>query len=134
MIDFSFAELKRFVTYTSVGVGTFSLDMALLYALVEYVHIDYRIATGVAFFIAVSMNYFLARILAFSSTSRGLLAGYILFLGVVATTATLTVGLMWLLVSYGGVYYLYARVGVAGLVGVLNYTMNTLLVFKTRAQ
>jgi putative flippase GtrA len=133
MISVSWAEVVRFVKYSSVGVSTFAFDMLLLFFFVELLHLDYRIAAGVAFFIAVSCNYFLSRIIVFSATERSLILGYCMFLGVIGASTLLTMGLMWLLVATFGLHYAVARVGVAGIVGIGTYCMNVLAVFRTKA-
>lgn len=120
----------RFVRYSSVGVGTFLLDLVLLFVLTDWMHVHYIVATGIAFFFAVSLNYFISRKTVFRGSERSLKGGYFNFIifALVGMSASM-VG-MYVLVSVLALYYIYARVAVAAFVGMWNYLMNLYVNFK----
>ena len=120
----------RFARYSSVGVGTFLLDLALLFILTDWMHVQYVVATGIAFFFAVSLNYFISRKTVFRGSERSLKSGYFNFI-IFALVGMITSMLgMYILVSVFALYYIYARIIVAGFVGMWNYLMNLYVNFK----
>lgn len=122
--------LRRFLRYGMVGVGTFGLDLALLYAATSVVGIPYYISTPGAFLVAISINYAISRRFVFSKTGRAWHHGYVYFGAVAMIGAAATTSLVAFLVSFFGLYYLTARILVAGLVGIGNYLFNLFFTFK----
>lgn len=120
----------RFIRYAIVGVGTFLFDLAMLYAAVSYLHVAYYVATPCTFLIAVSCNYALSRAHVFKGTERSWHAGYAYFIALALLGAAATTVLVALLVSSFGIYYLVARIAVAGIVGVGNYLYNLHINFR----
>jgi putative flippase GtrA len=122
--------LKRFARYSFVGGGTFLFDLVLLFLLTDYLGINYVIAAGVAFAIAVSINYFISRRFVFKGTQRTLGRGYVNFLMIAGGGITFVMLMMYVLVSIFNAPYLVARVMVAGVTGVFNYLLNLYVNFK----
>lgn len=122
--------LKRFGRYAIVGVSTFLLDLGMLYAAVSLIGIPYYISTPCSFLIAISINYALSRHFVFSGTYRSWSHGYTYFalvaLAGAAATTSLVAGLVW----FFGLYYIFARIIVAGIVGMGNYLFNLYFNFK----
>jgi putative flippase GtrA len=123
-------SVSRFLRYTTIGVGTLLIDLALLYLATTYLHIPYYIATGLSFLIAVSINYSLSRAHIFRGTERSWHRGYLYFALIGIGGALLTTALVVLLVSTFGLYYIFARILVAGIVGIVNYLSNLYFTFK----
>lgn len=121
---------RRFFRYASVGVTTLGFDLVLLYLATEFAGVPYYIMTPVAFLLAVSLNYFLSRAHVFRGTSRKAHNGYAYFILIALAGAAVTTGGVALLVQYLGLYYILARLLVAGLVGIGNYLMNLHFNFK----
>ena len=121
---------SRFIRYSLVGVGTFLIDLLLLYSATTILHIPYYISTAVSFFIAVNINYFISRAHIFKGSERSMGLGYLYFLCIVLAGAAATTGLVVLLVKYVGLYFLVARIIVAGIIGVCNYLINLYFNFK----
>ncbi len=124
----------RFLKYGAVGVSTFLFDLALLYVAVSILKFPIYIATPATFLIAVSCNYAVSRKLVFKGTTRGWTNGYVYFAIVAIGGAFVTTALVEVLVTYLGLFYIVARVAVAGIVGVLNYLFNLYLNFKVVGQ
>ena len=123
-------SIARFLKYSTVGVGTFLFDLFLLYCLVTFLNIDYIVATSLAFFVSISMNYFISRKYVFSKTNTFINKGYFTFIFFALFGISLTVGGMYILVSIFSVYYLLARCLTSSCVGVINYLFNLYFNFK----
>ncbi|MEN9920146.1 MAG: hypothetical protein RL538_39 [Candidatus Parcubacteria bacterium] len=122
--------LRRFLLYSSIGLGTFLLDLALLFLLTDWLQVDYLVAAGIAFVLAVSLNYVLSRRFVFVGTTRAHQSAYANFLGIAGVGLIFVTFGMYVLVSVFGAYYVYARVIVAAVTGVWNYLMNLYINFK----
>lgn len=122
--------LKRFAKYSVIGGGTFLLDLSLLYVFTDFWGINYIVGAGLAFLIAVSINYTLSRTFVFKGTKRGMKAGYINFLFIVGVGLLAVMGGMYVLVTLLGLGYLVSRVVVAVVTGFWNYLINLFVNFK----
>ena len=122
--------VKRFLRYAVVGASTLTFDLALLYVATSLIGIPYYISTPVSFLIAVSINYFISRKHVFVGTERAVHHGYAYFIGFALLGALVTTSLVAALVTFAHLYYLLARVLVAGVVGMANYLFNLYLNFK----
>lgn len=120
----------RFARYAAVGVSTLLLDLGMLYIAVSIIGIPYYFATPCSFLIAVSCNYILSRRLVFKGSARTWHGGYAYFIIVALLGAAVTTGSVAVLVSLFGLYYLFARVIVAGVVGIGNYLFNLYVNFR----
>jgi putative flippase GtrA len=123
-------RFSRFFKYSSVGVSTFLFDLALLFILIDWFKINYVLSTGVAFMVAVSLNYQVSRRFVFPGTLRSAHAGYAIFLLITAAGMLAVMGLMSIFVGQMHWQYLPARIFVAGVVGFWNYLMNLYVNFK----
>jgi putative flippase GtrA len=122
--------VRRFIKYSGIGAGTFLLDLTILFLASSYLGVSYFIATPCAFFVGISFNYFISRRLVFKGTTRAVYHGYINFAVVGILGAVITTGLVFMFVHFLALYYLIARILVAGIVGVGNYFINLYLNFK----
>jgi putative flippase GtrA len=121
---------KRFVRYSLVGGGTFLFDLLLLFIFTDYLGINYVVAAGVAFLIAVSLNYIISRTIVFRGTQRTYAVGYVNFLLMAGVGITFVTGGMYVMVQFFAVPYVLARIAVAGMTGVFNYLFNLYVNFK----
>ncbi len=121
---------KRFISYSVIGIGTFAFDLALLYVFTDIFGWHYILSAGVAFLVAVSLNYVISRKTVFRGTERNVHHGYVIFLAITAVGLVAVMGLMALFVAVLGWHYLPSRVLVAGAVGIWNYLMNLYVNFK----
>jgi len=102
----------------------------MLYFTVSVAGVPYYVATPISFLIAVSVNYAASRRFVFSGTERSWHGGYAYFIFAALAGAIVTTGLVAILVSLLGLYYLIARVLVAGIVGIANYLFNLYFNFR----
>jgi putative flippase GtrA len=120
----------RFLKYSTVGLGTFLIDLALLYALTEIFAIHYLYSAGIAFLIAVSINFVLSRRYIFKGSARSAKVSYLNFILIALVGLGLVTGGMYVLVSIFSMSYVLARIFVACLTGIWNYLMNLYVNFK----
>lgn len=120
----------RFLRYMVSGVGSFLVDLFLVWLLTEVVGMYYLYSVITAFLIAVSINYAISRDWVFKGTARGVKKGYIYFVTIMVSGLVLTAGLMWVGVELLLLHYLFARVLVSGVVGIFNYLMNLYFNFR----
>lgn len=121
--------IKRFFKYSSIGVSTFAFDLLLLYIFTDVAKINYIVAAGAAFVVAVSLNYFLSRKYVFKGSARTVRSGYVNFLSIALVGLLLVIGGMYVLVSVFDFNYLLSRIGIAGLTGFWNYLINLFINF-----
>lgn len=126
----SWLAFKRFLQYSLIGLGTFLFDLALLFFLTQTGGLSPVVAAGGSFLVAISINYVLSRRFVFVGTTRSHEAGYPYFLIIAGVGLLFVTAGMHVLVERLGMYYLLARVLIAALTGVWNYTMNLFFNFK----
>lgn len=114
----------QFLRYSSASSVTFLLDLALLWILIDFVHIQYLIAAAVSFSVATPLNYVFSRSWAFKGTGRHPATGSLYFLMIAGIGLILVVTLMALCVEILHFNYLVSRILVAGFVGLWNFLMN----------
>lgn len=113
-----------------MGGGTFTFDLALLYVLTDFFAVQYVIAAGMAFIIAVSINYWISRQYVFKHTLREVKEGYVHFVAIASIGLLMVMGGMFVLVEYAHFDYLFARAVVAIVTGFWNYLLNLYVNFK----
>jgi len=124
------AAMIRILKFSAVGLSTFALDLFLLYVLIDDCGWNYILATGVAFAIAVSLNYVMDRRWVFKGTLRSVKAGYVVFMAIGCVGAVIAMTGMSILVGVFHINYVFARIAIAGMVGAWNYLMNLYVNFK----
>lgn len=126
----TWTRLPRFVRNVLVSLPTFLLDLGLMVVLVQYVGLDYRPATIIAFFVTHILGYVLVRRLVFAESGRGPMSGLVYFLAIAATGVLLITPLMWMLVSWFHVEYVVSRVIAGVIVGLGGYLVNRYGIFR----
>lgn len=122
--------MRRFFRYTIVGVSTFLVDLAILWALIDLFEVNLFLAAAIGFLLGVSLNYFVSRTWVYQGTNRGFTRGYVYFLVLAFLGVGMTVLLMWLLTAFTNFHYITVRVIVASFVGIGTYLLNLHLNFK----
>jgi putative flippase GtrA len=126
-------KTPRFVRNGLISLPTFLIDLAMLYGLVRRLHLDYRLATILAFLVANGLSYLLARRLVFEGSRRGWKSGFVYFLGIAALSAFTLTPLMWLFVEGLHIEFVVSRVVAAAIVGVGGYLLNLVFNFRIAA-
>jgi len=124
------SQAPRFARNAAISLPTFLFDLGLLFLLVRRAHLDYLVATVVAFLVANGFSYFLARWLVFAGTKRGLRAGLVYFLAIAAVSAFTVTLLMWLSVSVLHFDVILSRIAASSFVGLGGYLLNLMVNFR----
>lgn len=120
------AQIRRFVI---VGVGTVSIDYAVLYLMTSRMHVTYVVSTAVAFMLASTLNYLLSVWYVFESGKLGMVLEFSFFLATSLAGLVINQLSMGLLVSWFGFNYLLAKpISICG-VTVWNFVSKKKLVF-----
>ena len=121
---------RLFARNTVASFFAFGIDVAILWALVEWLGVGYIPAAAVGFLIAMSIHYVLSRVWVFRSTERGIATGYAYFLMNAGIGLVITLSVFAALVSFTPVYYLFARVLSSVAAGVVVFFLNAVFNFK----
>lgn len=128
-----------FLRYVVVGVLGTGIDLGALYLLTRLSGIDPRTSwlfpcfVTIAFLLAVVNNYVLNRLWTFGSRSSKVSTEFMRFLLVSVGGLLLTQGLMWLLVSLLGIWYLLAKAMTSLMVLIWNFGLNKFWTFRHSA-
>jgi putative flippase GtrA len=123
-------SISRFLKYASIGFSTFGLDLLLLLVFTSILNLNYILSAGIAFVLAITVNYLFSRRYVFYGTLRSARTGYFGFLLIASGGFLFVTGLMYVCVGRLGLNLYLSRVIVAGLVGIWNYVMNLYVNFK----
>lgn len=123
-------KYRRFFRYSLVGTSTFLFDLILLSLFIDILDMPPTVAAGIAFLMAVSVNYMISSIWIFPGTSRKkshVFSGFYL----IAFSGLLIVsGGMYILTEVAALHFLLARFIIAGVTGLWNYLLNLYQNFK----
>jgi putative flippase GtrA len=122
--------IMRFLRYSCVGGGTFLFDLLMLYIFTDAFGWSPVFAAGLAFFIAVSLNYYISRILVFKGTTREFKQGYLGFLLIAGTGLVIVTGGMYIMVDILKLQYIISRILISFVTGLWNYLLNLYVNFK----
>jgi putative flippase GtrA len=120
----------RFLKYSCIGGGTFTLDLILLFVLTDWIGINYLVSAALSFGLAITVNYYFSRNYVFPESEQKTLRGYFWFIVIALSGMAFVVGMMYILVTKLAVYYILARIMVAGITGLWNYFLNLYFNFR----
>jgi putative flippase GtrA len=115
---------------TVVSCGAFAFDLALLWALVQFLGMDKVLAAALAFLAATTMHYAFGRTWIFRGTERGVASGYGYFLINAAIGLAITVSLFAALLQWTPINYLIGRTLVSIVAGLAVFLLNAVLNFR----
>lgn len=118
------------VRNTVVSTSVFLLGLGLLWLLVSEAGMNQVVASGVSFLVANTLHYAIGRAWIFPETTRGLRAGYALFLVNSGIGLAVTVGLFAALLHFTSMHYLVVRVVVSVFAGLAVFVLNAAINFR----
>ncbi len=124
-------RLRRLVRYLCSGVTAALLNIGILFILVEYVQIHYLSASICAVLGSMVAGFTLQKFWTFKD--RGLARTHVQFTGYAAVSAlnlVVNTSVMYVLVSFLGVWYIAAQVIAGGCIAVTGYIGYRNFVFK----
>ena len=118
------------VRNTVVSCGVFAFDLALLWALVQFLGMDKVLAAALAFIAANTIHYGFGRTWIFRGTERGVASGYAYFLINAGVGLVITIGLFAAMLRWTPINYLVARTLVSVVAGLAVFLLNAILNFR----
>jgi putative flippase GtrA len=115
---------------TIVSCAVFAFDLALLWALVEWLSWDKVAAAALAFVAANSVHYVFGRIWIFRGSDRHAATGYVYFLINAGIGLGITIGLFAAVVRWTSINYLIGRTLVSVVAGLVVFLLNATLNFR----
>ncbi|OGG73575.1 hypothetical protein A3H74_03390 [Candidatus Kaiserbacteria bacterium RIFCSPLOWO2_02_FULL_51_13] len=123
--------IGQIVRYLISGCTAVAVNLAVLYALVEFVGFHYLLASAAAFSIGIMVSFSLHKF--FTFRERNLSHTHIqivLYLCVIGLGLVTNLALMWFLVELIGILYLIAAIITNGIIAVANFFAYRLVVFR----
>lgn len=120
----------QFTRFIIVGGFTASIDFLLLVLLVELFYIHYLVSSGIAFFVAVTINYYLSRRWVFWEGKYSSPVEFIGFFGTSGAGLAINQLVMWFFVETINFDYKLSKIISIAIVTIWNYLTKKNIVFK----
>ena len=118
------STLQKFFRNTAASMVTFTLDLVILWTLVEIVELPRVLAAAIAFIIPLVVFYFLQREWVFPQNDRSMGKGLALFALSVAVGFTAMLATFWALLELTELHYILARILASVVYGLLLFYLN----------
>ena len=110
----------QYVRYILVGGSAFVIDFALLYSLVEFLHLQYLLAATISFLVGSAYNYVLSvRFIFPTRVFENRQLEFMIFVGIGVSGLVLNAGVIYVCTAFVGLHYLLSK-AIAG-VGVFSW-------------
>ncbi len=122
---------KQILRFGVVGGTAFLIDYGLLYALTEWIGINYLISAAISFSVSVIWNYILSIKWVFTPKDNvSKLNQFTIFLVLSIIGLLLNEALMWLMVEKLAIYYMFSKVVATAVVMIYNFITRKLMIDK----
>jgi putative flippase GtrA len=121
---------RMFGRHTVASSIAFALDLALLWSLVELLEVAHLPAGIIAFFVPLTLFYFLSREWVFPGSRRGVVKGYAYFVLNVGIGSVLMLATFWSLMVFAGLHYVVARILASFVAGIVVFLLNGIFNFR----
>jgi putative flippase GtrA len=122
--------LDQSIRFILVGICTAGIDLALLVALVEYIHMSYLSAAAISFLTGSTSNYFLSILWVFYRRRyRNMFFEYSTFIILTCLGLGLNQVSLYLGVLYIHIHYIYIKLFSLVLVTLFNFVTKKFIVF-----
>jgi putative flippase GtrA len=122
----------KFIRYAFVGGVCLLLNLAVLWLLTSVAGLHYLVSTVIAFFMLTPLGFLLQKAVTFRTPRAAAPVEWPRYLATMAASFAANLGLMYLLVSLLGVWYLAASVLVAVCLLAANFLLNDYWSFALR--
>ncbi len=129
------SDLPSFIKFCTVGGIGILVNLAILYALVEYLGLWYLAAATLTFFIVAINNFLWNKIWTFGDRRREIriIGGQLgKFLGTSVASLAVNLAVLSFLVEVLGFWYIFGQMGAIGVAVIVNFALNSLWVFSDR--
>ena len=126
-------KYQQFGRFLIAGGFVFALNLGLLYAFTDILHIHYLISTVLAFVITFMASFLLQKIWTFEDRTHDRLHFQIpVFLGMQLANIILNTSLMYVFVEYLHLWYLLSQAIISFAIAVGIFFINKFYIFKAR--
>lgn len=115
---------KQLITFIIIGVGATAIDFGILALLLTTLSSHYLMASGIAFSAATIFNYLASTKWVFKSKYTNKIKEFIIFLTLSIVGLLLTQLFLYISVEIVGLTVLLAKLGVTGIVTVINFILR----------
>lgn len=114
--------IEQIMKFGVVGFLCFFIDYFVLFAVTEFLGIDYLISSAISFSVSVIVNYILSITFVFSTKKdSNKVKEFVLFVILSLVGLGLNQVIMWVSVEKMAVYYMLAKIGATAIVMVYNF-------------
>ncbi len=113
--------ILQLVKFCVVGVIAAIVDVGVLVALKELLHIDVLLASTISFCASVTANYLLSMAFVFKSRKQSKLREFVIFVLLSIGGLCLNQVILWIGTTYTSVYYLIVKIFAMVIVPIYNF-------------
>ena len=113
--------ILQLIKFGIVGVIAAGVDVGVLVALKELLHVDVLLSSAISFCVSVSVNYLLSMTFVFKSKSQSKLREFVIFVLLSIGGLCLNQLILWIGVEFTSVYYLIVKLLAMIIVPVYNF-------------
>ena len=122
---------RQFIKYLLVGALVVAVNLSVLYALTEFVHIFYLLSAVCAFAVSFVVSFILQKYWTFRDSSRkSVHRQAALYLFVQLVNLSLNTGLLYVFVTYLHVWYILSQALISLLLAIGIFAINKLFIFN----
>lgn len=121
---------KQFVKFCLVGFTNMSIDVLVYLVLTRGFEVDYIRAAMASFVVAVTWSFFMNRRWTFRHGGTDTANQYVKFFVINIGIMVLNLSSLYILVDWFGFYDLVAKISVAVILALLNFSLNKIWTFK----
>ena len=123
--------IQKILRFGVVGLSGFSIDFGLTYLLKDKAHWHKYFASGLAFSIAATSNYFLNRVWTFESHNQKILEEYGKFIGVSVIGLMISLAVLWFMHGWKEKHFYLSKLTAVGIVMFWNFIANYYFTFHS---
>ena len=125
MISFLFKNLFKYFKFLVGGGISLLISLALTYLLTEYVHLWHMTSFALVLGVEVIFLFLYHSVITFKKRGK-----FLLFIFIILFISDLNWIFVYYLSEVFEIYYVFAIILSAGVISILNFSMNKLLVFN----
>jgi len=122
----------KFLTYASVGGACALLNLAVLWLLTSALGVHYLVSNMISFLALTPVGFLLQKLVTFRTSRAAAGVEWPRYFATMGSSFAANLGLMYVLVSLLGVWYLAANLAVTVLLLAANFLVNNLWSFALR--
>ena len=113
--------MLQLIKFGIVGIIATFVDVGVLVALKELLHIDILLASAISFCVSVTVNYILSMSFVFKSKKQSKLREFIIFVFLSVGGLCLNQLILWVGVKFTSIYYLAVKLLAMVIVPIYNF-------------